>query len=675
MSFIESFWRGATELAKEMRGLSLTDADQWQELGLITPTASGVNVTTEGALKYAAVFACVRVLAGTLAQMPLILYRRRDNDARERATDHRLYDLLHNRPNPVMTSFNFRMALGGHLALWGNAYAEIEYDNGGRVRALWPLRPDKMRKVELAGDGLLYTYELPGGQTTVLSGASVLHLRFMSPDGIMGYSPIALHRQGVGLGLAAEEFGARFFGNDARPGSVLRHPGVLSDKAHKHLRESWNARHQGLSRAHRMAILEEGMELQEIGIPPEDAQYIELRKFQRTDIAGIYGVPPHMIMDVDGSTSWGTGIEQQSIGFVVYTMGPWLACWEQGLDTALLTQRERQELYTEFLVEGLLRGDSAARGAFYREMFMIGAYSQNDIRRRENENPIDGGDTYYVPLNMIPSDQAASGFGFSPPADDEGRMVRSLRQHAPDEQRARQAAASRHRLQQAQARVYADVAGRLLRREANDIGNAARRFLQNRSLREFDQWLREFYEEYKDVVASNMRPVAQAYAELVAGEAQREVGGEIDEERLARFIQAYVARQGVRHVARNEARLRRILVENPDDLLAEIEQELELWRTDERARSFAQDESVRAGNAVAHFAYTVLGVQVLRWAAVGESCPYCESQNGRVVSITEVFVPAGSSLEPDGADEPMQVTRNIGHPPLHAGCDCVITAG
>lgn len=669
MSLIDSFWRGV-----ERRGLDLTDAQQWQELGLINPTASGVRVTTEGALKYAAVFACVRVLSATLAQLPLHVYERRDDDGRTRASGFRLYDLLHRQPNPIMTSFNFRITLQSHLALWGNAYAEIEYSRGGDVLALWPLRPDRMEKVESTGDSLLYHYRLPNGGTAVLPAENVLHLRFMSPDGVTGYSPITLHRQAVGLGLAAEEFGARFFGNDARPGSVLRHPGRLGEEGMKNLRKSWNAAHQGLSKSHRIAILEEGMELQEIGVPPQDAQYIELRKFQRTDIAGIYGVPPHMIADLERSTF--SNIEHQGIEFVVHTMGPWLACWEQGLDNRLMTAAERRRYYTEFLVEGLLRGDSAARAQFYTSMFQIGAFSQNDIRRLENVNPIEGGDTYFVPLNMIPSDQASQGFLQS--SEDERQLAPVVeRTFEPDvEERARQAAVSRHRLQQAHMRVYADVEGRILRREANDVGNAARRMLQSRDLAQFDQWLREFYEEHRDFVSSNMRPIAQAYADLVLDEVLREVGGDaIAEERVLGFVQAYVAQQGVRHATRNEARIRKIMLENPDDLLAQIEAELDVWRTEERAAFFALDESVRAGNAFAHFGYTVLGVMTLRWVAIGKSCPYCTRQNGRVVGITEVFVPAGGTVDGDDGGDPLQVTRNIGHPPLHSGCDCQITAG
>lgn len=689
MSLVQSIWNGLgiSQRELEQRALDLRDADAWRDLqGWWPTTSSGVKVSTEGALRYSTVFTCVRILAGTLAQLPLVVYRRRPEDqGRDRALDFYLYDLLHNRPNPLMTSFNFRTALQGHLALWGNAYAEIEWSNGGRVLGLWPLRPDKVEAIRLNEDGdrLLYDYRLPDGQPVTLPQRNVLHLRFMSPDGIIGYSPIKLHRQGIGLAMAAEEFGSRFFGNDARPGIVLKHPGVLGDTAHQHLKESWETRHQGLSKSHRVAILEEGLELQEIGIPPEDAQYIELRKFQRTDIYGIYGVPPHMAGDVEGSTSWGTGIEQQSIGFVVHTMGPWLVCWEQGMDTSLLSEEERQQLYTKFVVKGLLRGDSTARSSFYREMFNIGVYSPNDIRRLEDENPVDGGDTHYVPLNMVPADQAAQLLGSfeDEPQQDEPQQDRA--QADPEaEERARQAAQGRHRLQRAQMRVYTDVAGRVLRREANDVGNAARRLLNGsgsdeaRDLPEFDRWLEEFYLEHRDFVARNMRPVAQAYAELVLGAVVDEVGGnEIAEERVAAFVEAYVARQGIRHAQRNEARIRELLVQESESLVDEVLAELERWREIERAQSIALEESVRAGNALAYFGYVALGVTMLRSVAIGKSCPYCNGLDGRVISVTEHFLHAGQQFQPEGADAPLTVTRNMKHPPFHRGCDCQVVAG
>jgi HK97 family phage portal protein len=663
------------------RSLPLTDAKPWQEMseGWFGSSHSGIHVSTEGSLKYAAVYACVRILAGTIAQLPLLVYQRRPGgQGRDRATNFYLYDLLHNQPNPVMTSFHFRTAMQGHLALWGNAYAEIEWTNGGRVKALWPLRPDKVEGVAMnaTADGLVYSYRLPSNRLVQLPQRKVLHLRFMSPDGIMGYSPIRLHRQGIGLALAAEEFGARFFGNDARPGMVLQHPGVLSDTAHQHLKESWEAEHGGLSKAHRMAILEEGMSLQEIGIPPEDAQYLQVRSFQRTEVYGIYGIPPHMAGDVERSTSWGTGIEQQGIGFLVHTMGPWLASWEQGLDASLMTEAERQRYYAEFLVEGLLRGDSAARSQFYQAMFNMGAFSPNDIRQRENENPVEGGDTRFVPLNMVPLDQAALVQEMKA-IEDERADRRALPEPEPDkEARAIQAAYSRQRLQRAHMRIYADVAARVLRREANDVGNAARRMLQQRDMAQFEEWLADFYEEFRGVVAANMRPVAQAYADLVLADVLGEVGGDpIAEERVTRFIEEYLLSQGGRHAARSEKKIRDILADGGENLLERIETELELWRGQERAQSIALEESVRTGNAVARFAYVALGTLMLRSAAVGSSCPFCRGLDGRVISIEEPFLKAGQPFQPEGAEAPLTVTKNKKHPPYHAGCDCQVVAG
>ena len=322
-----------------------------------------MDVSPSTALQVTAVFACVRILAETVAGLPLHVYRRLENGGKARAPDHYLYSLLHYLPNPEMTSFEFREVMMGHVCTWGNAYAEIEFDRAGRVRALWPLRPDRMT-VKRVNGRLQYIYKLSKpdsqGRTEItLRDEQVFHVHGLGSDGIVGYSPIHLARQAVGLALAAEEFGARFFGNDARPGVVLEHPGQLGDEAHKRLRESWESRHGGLDKSHRVAILEEGLKVHEIGLPPEDAQFLQTRKFQVSEIARMFRIPPHMIADLERATF--SNIEHQSLEFVIHTIRPWLVRWEQEIYRSLLTPQERKTYFAEFLVDGLLRGDIKSR--------------------------------------------------------------------------------------------------------------------------------------------------------------------------------------------------------------------------------------------------------------------------------------------------------------------------
>lgn len=363
-------------------------------------TATGRNVSQATAMQTSAVFACVRVRAETVASLPWPVYRRLQGGGKERDAQHPLYELLHDQPNPEQTAIEFRENLIGHMDLWGNAYAEIERDGAGRAVALWPLRPDSVSE-EKVNDRLYYVVSLPDGTRKGLPAERVWHTR-----GFMGLSVIAQAREAIGLAMAGEEYGARFFSNDSRPGGVLKHPGKLQPEGFKRLKESWEAAHSGLSNAHRVAILEEGTEWQQIGIAPEDAQYLELREFQITDIARFFRVPPHKIADLKRATF--SNIEHQAIEFVVDCVRPICVRLEQSARRCLLTPAERQTWLAEHVIDGLLRGDIKSRYEAYAIGRQWGWLSPDDICELENRNPLpDGqGKLYLVPMNMVPAGQA-----------------------------------------------------------------------------------------------------------------------------------------------------------------------------------------------------------------------------------------------------------------------------
>ena len=295
-------------------------------------SSSGKAVNEKTALQTTAVYACVRILAETIASLPFHTYRYTLN-GKEKAIEHPIYYLLHSEPNPEMTSFVFRETLMSHLLLWGNAYAQIIRDGRGRVLGLYPLLPNRMSVNRNNQGELVYQYE-KDGQTYFLRSYEVLHIPGLGFDGLIGYSPIAMAKNAIGMAIATEEYGAKFFANGANPGGVLEHPGVVKDPAR--IRESWNAVYQGSSNAHRVAVLEEGMKFQSIGIPPEQAQFLETRKFQLNEIARIFRIPPHMIGDLEKSSF--SNIEQQSLEFVMYTLDPWVVRWEQAIQRALFTE-------------------------------------------------------------------------------------------------------------------------------------------------------------------------------------------------------------------------------------------------------------------------------------------------------------------------------------------------
>ena len=365
-------------------------------------TSAGKAVNEHTAMQMTAVYSCVRILSETLASLPLHVYRYNSSGGKEKNLKHPLYKLLHDEPNPEMTSFAFRETLMSHLLLWGNAYAQIIRNARGEVVALYPLMPNKMTVDRDSRGRLFYLYkrgfdENIGNKNSevYLTQSDVLHIPGLGFDGLVGYSPIAMAKNAVGLAIATEEYGAKFFANGAAPGGVLEHPGTIKDP--QKVKESWNAAYRGSHNAHRVAVLEEGMKYQSIGISPEQAQFLETRKFQINEIARIFRVPPHMLADLEKSSF--SNIEQQSLEFVKYTLDPWVVRWEQAMCRALLIDGEKPTVFIKFNVDGLLRGDYMSRMSGYATARQNGWMSANDIRELENLDRIPeelGGDLYLI---------------------------------------------------------------------------------------------------------------------------------------------------------------------------------------------------------------------------------------------------------------------------------------
>ena len=374
-----------------------TVGDLW---GDVHETDAGIAVSEESALRATAVFSAIRIIAESIASLPFGMYERIERGRRS-APSHPLHRLLHDEMNPEMSAMTGREVMAAHLAGWGGAYLEKQFDGAGRIIALWPLLPDRTKAVRVNQVKWIQT-RLPSGSQALLPAERVLHVPGLGFDGLNGYSPIGLARQAIGLALATERFGARHFGNGAKMSGVLRHPKILNEKGQANLRDSFERLYTGLSNSHRVAILEEGMEWQQIGIAPEESQFLETRKFQVTEIARIFRVPPHMLADLDRATF--SNIEHLSIEFVVHTLRPWLVRIEQAINMQLLTRDERDRFFARHTVDGLLRGDIKTRFEAYGQALMNGWYSPNDIREFEDKNPIEGGDRYFVQQNMMPLD-------------------------------------------------------------------------------------------------------------------------------------------------------------------------------------------------------------------------------------------------------------------------------
>jgi HK97 family phage portal protein len=425
---------------------------------------AGVEVTMTTAMRQSAVFACVNLLANTFACVPWITYKRLPR-GKDRALGHRLYSVLHDRPNPEQSSAKFRATAMAHTLLYGNGYAEIEFDNKGLPIALWPIPAWLCKPIRTQKQELFYQVTLPDKQVRNLPPNQVWHFTGLSLDGVSGLSVIAQAREAIGLALATEQFGGHFFSRGANVGGVAQHPGKLSDQGHKNLQASLDEQYAGLGRDHRLMLLEEGMTYQKVGIPNNDSQFLETRLYQIVDIARMFHVPLHMINELTHATF--TNIEHQGIEFLVYTMNPWFVFAEQETNYKLFGLNSGY--FTELLSEGLLRGDSQARAAFYRELFYLGSLSPNEIREKENLNPISdpGGDKYYTQANMVPMGMA-------------GKQQNSINFKA----------------------LFDDAARRVAEREKQNISRAWKK-----SPDEFNTWLTDFYRDFPQFIRGILTPV------------------------------------------------------------------------------------------------------------------------------------------------------------------------
>ena len=619
---------------------------------------AGPRINEANAETLAAFWCGVRVLSESVASLPLLLFRRLDNGGRERATDHHIYSILRTVWNPLMPAFTGKEMVMRHAVGWGNSFHEIQRRRNGEIAALWPLLPDRT-SANVVNDRKFITTRV-GGDEITLKGRDVLHIPGPGFDGVMGKSVVRLARESLGLTSAAEEFGSRFFGNGANASGALEHPSRLGPEAHERLKSDFEKKTTGIENAHRPMILEEGMKFNPFSIPPDDAQFLETRKFQVTEVARWLNLPPHKLKDMERATF--TNIESQNREFLTDSLKPWLTRIEEGATLALLTEQERETYFIEFVTEGFLRGDSTAQAEFFTKMFNIGTMSQNDIRAKLNENPIDDGDTYYVPLNMVPADQAGTLIDDPPP---EGASIRTERR-----------VAGRQRQRQAHMPVFVTAFHNVLNRELTAGRRALKRAFGERTVEEFQQWVEEFYQDYGKTVTERLLPVLMSYGQntlqAVAAEMGQDEPADGDE-----FIRDFANRLGIRWSASSRKQLRDLIrkhADDPESLQDAVTAKFDHWH-DQRAEQSARDETVRAGEALTVFGYAAAGVVTIAWVLSGGGCPLCEQMSGRTVGITQSFASQGDVVNPSDGSTALTVNSRIGHPPLHRGCDCAIVPG
>jgi len=378
------------------RSIDLQNYSGWNDILINSRSATGINVNVDSSLKSATVKKCISLRSETIASLPINLFQKTSNG--KEISNLPLQTILHTKPNPEMSSYNFREMLQINLDFYGNAYCEIERDRAGRIIALWPLLSQNMQVKRNYKNQIEYHYQVDGYEYILLRD-KIFHIPGMGFDGLVGYPPLLMYREVIGGNLATQEFGNKFFGNGAHIHGVLEHPGNLGKgDARKNIEDSFQKMYSGLSNSHKVAVLEEGMQYKPLSIPNDQAQFLESRSFSVVEICRIFNIPPHKVYELSRATF--SNIEEQNIEFVSDTILPIAARWENNINCQLLTDIERKKLFSKFMLQGLLRGKQKERTESYRINLMNGVMSPNDVRELEDMNTYEGGDTYLVPLNM-----------------------------------------------------------------------------------------------------------------------------------------------------------------------------------------------------------------------------------------------------------------------------------
>jgi HK97 family phage portal protein len=618
-----------------------------------------------------------------LARLPLNLYKRRKDGGKDLITDHSLFDLLHNIPNPETTSFNWREASQGHLLLWGNSYSYIERDKSGKIKGLWILpNPDQV-EIRRAGNQLVYKYKVENKEVT-RTRDQIFHIPGYGWNGLYGLSMINMAREAIGLGLAAEDFGGSYFGEGIHPAGALEMDNFLGDNR-KEFAEAVKEGYAGLGKAHNIMLLEGGAKYKPITMPLNDAQFLETRNFQKIEICGMYHIPPHKIAIHNQNSNY-NNLEQENGSYVDSCLMHWIARWESAIKLQLLTEAERRSgLFFEFLVAGLLRGDSQARAEYYNKIFQVGGITPNQIRAKENMNPIEGGDQSFVMLNMVPLDKAEEmaekqleepkkepGFSKNEPPDDEKEPENEKKGAFKgffSEKRAKEiekrSIMVRDRIAERYRPLILDAAKVIVSRETKAIKNKVGNRASGKDA--MTGFLNDFYSKFPAYIEKKMFPVLTSYLQSIIDESITEIGG--DSVNLDKETKEYVQRYAERHIETSKGQMLSLLDGDIKDLSTRADE----WQ-EKRPEKITTDETVRASGAA--YSWIVFGAgmsMVLRNRGL-KTCPYCKSLNGKRVTPSKPLISAGSEIDPKGGTGPMKFYNTKFHVPIHQGCDCYMSA-
>jgi len=664
-------WNG-----KETRSWAAGD-DRWYA-PVSTPTASGEEVTPASAQGLSAVYACVRLIRETIASLPVHLMARTQDGARKkrRATEHPLYDILHDTPNPELTSFEFFESLVDHLELRGNAYAFIETSTSGDVLALWPLHPDRM-VVERKDRKLIYAWRDNNGTKHPVRADQILHIR-QNYDGLIGHSPVEVVREAIGAGMAVQDYGASFFNHGAHFSSIIALEGVMQKDEKAAMKEVLgpSGPYGGARNAGKTVVIDRTkMSVERLSIRPDEAQFLETQKFNVVQIARIFGVPPTMIGDLEKATY--SNVEQEMIKFVIHCLRSRIIRIERALERALLQDREKY--FVRFNVDALLRGDMQSQAIAFKEGRYGGWLNADDIRDMMDLNPLPNGigQTYWMPGNMLPAPKA--GEPAQPDAENKSTTTNTF-----IEQRSN---LKRLNLRKKFRPVVLEAAGKIVRRIVGELRAATKKHVTNGSTIVFEAFIEDYTRNTVPFIFEDgLKTILTSYASIVSEVVEDALDRSRYEQReLPDFVEAYLKTLGVRRAAALRLKLTKAFEKG--DPAAALEELYERWLLgDAQAKALADNitdyELTRLGESVTRYTFRQHGVTKVRWVAGGDACPLCQELDGNVVGIEETFISEGDvlygkSVAADGKESyvAFKSNGNVFEPPLHDGCNCSITVG
>lgn len=639
------------------------------------PSSSGVAVNKDNVVSLASVYNALNLLSSTIATLPLNVYKRTGN-GREQAREHRLYELLHDQPNELMTSAEFRRLMMVNYYIGGKARAVVLWDNAGQIDELVPIPFWRVNETIINGKRY-HKVMMPDNKEKVFSDYQMFRIDNIGFSADNPISPLVAGKDVFGLSLAADQFGSRFFANGANFGGVLKHEKTLSEEAHNRLAKDFNEKYQGISRSHKWIVLEEGLDLVKTTFAPEEAQFLETRKFQVTEVARFFNVPPHLIMDLEKATF--SNIEHQNINFVTYTLRPLFVYWEQEIRRSLLIGTDKQMYYAEYNADALLRGDSKTRAEVFNVMRMAGVINANEWREKENMNPIgEAGQIYFMPLNMADMSRVSEGTTQDYIENNALHALSSLMTRNKEISRYTTAqirsASKRHAITKNYDAKISDDAKKVVKKETNDIRKIATETLESNNFSLFNEKIDGYYDKFPEYMEKQFSKSFTAMAKEIHAEVVKEINAKGEwNDKMTEFIKKYTNSFIIRHVGSSVGQIKSVVQKaaaNGQSELDALKQRLDEWE-ERRHGKIGMNESVKLAGAVAKTTFAAGGVTRLMWVNMGsKSCPYCNELDGKIVGIEQQFVLDGVTA--DGAT--MDVNHKTGHPPLHEGCVCTIVS-